>query len=44
MPDVEHRDTLLLVIDFVDDAVVSDAETPALACRQLLAPWRAWGL
>jgi hypothetical protein len=43
MPDVEHRDTLLPVIDFVDDAVVPDAKTPALPPRQLLASWRTRG-
>jgi hypothetical protein len=41
---VEHRDTLLLVIDFVDDAVISHAEPPALARRQLLASGGTWGL
>jgi hypothetical protein len=44
VPNVEHRDDTFLIVNFVDNAIVADANTPTVPSGQFRAAVRSWGL
>jgi hypothetical protein len=44
MTNVDNRDSVLHIIDFVDDAIITNPDAPPGTSRQGKAPRRSWML